>query len=232
VARWLPILLLAGCTFQPIGLTPLDDQGMPPMDLSQPPLDLPDLMMPPDLTLPAMPMLTFNRGSAPATVDLTAEGTRDWTHYGLANANAVDRKAGVTPAIMASASVPLTQYTTYVPGFTWTNGTPTASATNTHTGVYVNGASHGFTITIPAEKAMHTAHLYLHGAAGTFAFTAVLSDGSAVPVTESLTFATSLDVHYTVVYAAASAGQTLQVTWTLTADTGGGSVDLMGVTWQ
>jgi hypothetical protein len=49
---------------------------------------------------------------------------------------------------------------------------------------------------------------------------------------DSLSYGTSLDVRYTVVYAAASAGQTLQVSWTLTNDTGSGSVDALAVTWQ
>src|SRR6266849_10256146 len=57
----------------------------------------------------SMPVEIFVNGSGgslsgsnavpPATLDLTAEGTADWAHWGLVSSNSFDHKSGVIPKI-------------------------------------------------------------------------------------------------------------------------------------
>ena len=236
MGRWSVLLIFAcGCTFAPQGLKPVDDAGAED-DLSMPG---DDSAAPDDLTaaqpdlLPA-PELTFTRAAlGAATTNLTAEGTGDWAHFGLLNANSVNRKNGVpATTIQASANTGLHQYTSYTPGFTWTDGTPTATATDTHTGSYVNGVGHGFTLTLPADGTQRTAHFYLNNYNSVAAFGASLQDGSAPSVSEMVTTGPSdVDFRYTVTWRAATS-TTLQVTWAISTDSGMGSVDLLAVTLE
>jgi hypothetical protein len=101
-----------------------------------------------------------------STVDLTAQGPADWVHWGLNNDRAVDRKSGVGPQI--GTFTPLTGeedfsaaaqwYPNAKCGYSWTDGTPTASATDTTTGVYL------FTSYLPLRL------MDPRGAGNTFAF--------------------------------------------------------------
>jgi hypothetical protein len=235
VGRWSVLLFFAcGCTFAPQGLTPVDDAGAD--DLAMPDTDGP---LPDDLTS-AQPdllpggLLTYSRAPlGAATTDLTAEGTGDWAHFGLLNANSVNRKNGVSAStIQASANTMLKQYSSYTPGFTWSDGTPTASATDTHTGSYVNGVGHGFTVLLPADGTQRTAHFYLNNYNSVAAFGASLQDGSAPSMSEMVTTgAADVDFRYTVTWRAATS-TTLQVTWAISTDSGMGSVDLLAVTLE
>src|SRR4051794_18497336 len=65
-------------------------------------------------------------------IDLTAQGTADWTHWGLTTASSFDQKAGVAHQIsnytVVGSSAP-SRYANNSVGFTWTDGMPTAAAT-------------------------------------------------------------------------------------------------------
>lgn len=50
----------------------------------------------------------------------------------------------------------ISSYDTNPFGFTWTDGTPTASATNSSAGVYVSGQGNGFQIAAPPDTAPRT----------------------------------------------------------------------------
>src|SRR5256884_222184 len=73
-------------------------------------------------------------------VNLTAEGPLDWVHWGLYTDSSLDRKAGVTPQIpdfTPKGSTPQFgpfQFADNYNGYSWSDGTPTSSATNTPTG--------------------------------------------------------------------------------------------------
>ena len=101
---------------------------------------------------------------APSSVDLTATGTSDWIHWGLTSSSSIDRKAGVTPQISSFTTVGGTA-SRYSPppgvrvDFTWSDGTPTASAT-TATGVYLKGVGNRSELSVPADTASKTLTLY------------------------------------------------------------------------
>ncbi len=162
------------------------------------------------------------RGLFPAaSVDLTAEGSTDWAHWGLASPSSFDHKAGVPPQQQISDFTTIGTNITqgsqdYVTEFIWSDGTPTGGAGPTTTGVTIHGSTDGFRITAPADTSGRTLKVYvgLYGAEGRFQ--AYLSDHSAPVFTD-----TSLSsiygnppAVYTLDYRAASSGQTLIVEYT------------------
>jgi hypothetical protein len=158
------------------------------------------------------------------TVDLTKEGTIDWAHWGYPDQTGFNHKltggnkiknVSPDPASIAEPS----------PTFSWTDGTPTLSGTAMN-GVYRNygGSPIGFSWTVDAAPTTQTLRLYIGvGTSGdpiviSSNLHLALSDGSAAPVDYTIdpnNGATD------VVFNAASAGQTLQLTWTWTSTTGG-----------
>jgi hypothetical protein len=174
----------------------------------------------------------------PTFVNLTTEGTADWTHWGLTNANSLNRKANVGPQInmtVVGTHSPV-QFSNNYTSFSWSDGAPVASESGTPTGIYITGFTNGFKVTAPADTVSRTLRVYsgLYGAAGTLQ--AFLSDGSAEAYTD-----TSLDdiysnryAAYTINYRAASAGQTLTVRYRASRvyDMDYGNVTLPAVTLQ
>jgi YD repeat-containing protein len=155
-----------------------------------------------------------------STVNLTQAGTRDWYHWGL---------NGIGSNYKSSATEYINGYTvlgTGTPGqygdnrysFTWSDGSPTGSATTTN-GVYINGSpGNGFRITAPADNTtvrtlrVHVGVWYARGR-----IEATLSDGSA-PVYIDTSVNGPSDVAYgvyTFTYRASSPGQTLTVSYTM-----------------
>ena len=136
-------------------------------DMAQPPPPPPDLAMPRDLATPTGVLMGSIATTAGPTIDLSAEGTADWAHWGTANKNSFDHKnittsliSDFTPLVRQRAD---TQLGTYPIGFTWNDGTPTATATNSTTGVYTNGNGTGFRITVPADLTTRTLRFYCGG---------------------------------------------------------------------
>ena len=157
-------------------------------------------------------MLSGNLAFPPASVDLTAEGTSDWVHWGLVSPASVDHKAVGAQQIsdftlIGSASAQrLGDSST---GYTWSDGSPTALTNDTHTGVFVHGSTNGFWITAPADTTPRTLKVYvgLYGARAEFR--AHLSDFSAPAYADASMSSVfgNYPAVYTLQYAAASAGQ-------------------------
>jgi hypothetical protein len=155
----------------------------------------------------------------PGSVDLTAEGNMDWVHWGLTNVIDVNRKAAVPIKISALTKIgtnALQRLTDNYSALAWTDGTPTASASNVKSGVYTSGITNGFQFSIPADTTSKTLRVYvgLYGGAGNFQ--AWLGDFSAPAFTDrSLTNAwDSSYALYTLDYSTALPGQTLTVRFT------------------
>lgn len=160
--------------------------------------------------------LTGSGSPPPSSVNLTTEGTADWAHWGRSSTNIYDHKAGVMPQISnytKFGSPPVTQYNNNLVAYSWTDGTPTSTASGTDTGIYFAGYTNGFQLTAPADTTIRRLKVYVsvYGAQGNFQ--AFLSDASVPPFLD-----TSLDnvfgdsyAVYTLDYAAASAGQKLTV---------------------
>ena len=180
-------------------------------------------------------------GAPGATLTLSAEGTADWAHWGLGAASAFNHKSGVTQQISnytQIGSVAAGRYTDNLVAFSWSGGTPTASATNATQGIYISGVSNGFQISLPADASQRTLKLYVGAWNAQGRLEASLSDNSApVYIDSSITDTTGNDGGtagvYTLNYRAASAGQTLTLRWTVAASYHAqGNVQLQAATLQ
>ncbi|HSQ67924.1 MAG TPA: hypothetical protein VLM85_32160 [Polyangiaceae bacterium] len=151
--------------------------------------------------------------------NLSTEGTLDWAHWGLSNVNSFNHKSGVTPQISNFKRLgngPTLRLNCCADRFSWTGGTPTASATNVIGGVYVdtpNANGDGFELTMPADTTTKTLKLYTGFWCARAKLQATLSDGSApvyVDTSADVTDAWDTSV-YTIDFRAAANGQTLTV---------------------
>ncbi len=100
--------------------------------------------------------VTASVATPPATTDLTAEGTSDWAHWGMVTAGSFDHKAGVAQQISDYSIVgsgPAYPFGDNASGYDWSDGTPSAAATNTTTGVYLVNLGNGAFNTGPARPA-------------------------------------------------------------------------------
>jgi hypothetical protein len=176
---------------------------------------------------------------AGAEINLTTDGPLDWAHWGAALWSDFDHKAAVTQQIANYTQVgdPLATVLNYANNsqtFTWSDGTPLASTNLTPTGIYVVGLGNGFEVTVGAEQTNRVLNLhvgiYSPSIASTMRLEATLSDGSApFFIDESLTG--SANRRYSFIFAAGSAGQTLQVKYWLTGSADG-NVTLQAATLQ
>src|SRR5260370_16914501 len=99
-----------------------------------------------------------------ADINRTAAGPLDWVHWGLYTPTSLDRKSGVTPQIgdwtvigPSNAFTAAYQFGDNANGYSWSDGTPTASVTNTTTGVWaysVPSIGTGFELSVPAHTPM------------------------------------------------------------------------------
>ena len=163
-----------------------------------------------------------------ANVNLTVEGPIDWVHWGLYTESSLDRKAGVTPLISDFTVVYAPNAYAYVypfadnyNGYSWSDGTPTASVTNTPTGVWAYGVptrNSGFQFTVPADTTLRTLKVYVGAFAARGNFEASLSDNSASAYSDIIldNLGNGPSGVYSISYAAQSAGQSLTIKWTLT----------------
>jgi hypothetical protein len=171
-----------------------------------------------------------------AAVDLTAEGTDDWAHWGFTGTG-VDHKSvsgsAVNHITESNVGSPV-RYADNANGYTWTDGTPTANAVASTTGIYIIGAGNSFTITVPADTTLRTLKVYVGGWSSTGTLTAHLSDTSAVDYVDSSFSSPSASYWavYTITYAAISPGQTLVVRWQMTGGQAGGNITLQAATLQ
>jgi hypothetical protein len=170
----------------------------------------------------------------PSSVNLTTEGVLDWAHWGNGGAQVFDHKSSVLQQISNYSPIGTGQYYSLSDNptmFTWTDGTPGASATNVRTGIFTPGLGNGFQFTVPADTNLKTLRVYLGLWSARGRFEASLSDGSAPTyIDTSLNNATSTSNGvYTVSFCAASAGQTLTIKYTAHS-TSIGNVTLEGAT--
>ncbi len=100
----------------------------------------------------------------PEKVNLTEEGTLDWYHGGLSGANVINRKADVEQLVeVRSTQSTLWNFVDYTTQFSWTDGNPTATATDTRTGLQVNSTGNYVEFTVPADENEKVLTLYLGG---------------------------------------------------------------------
>ena len=167
--------------------------------------------------------------------NLTTFGTADWGIWGTGSSTSLapdQSKAGESQISnltdIPAPGAPLRGLGQFAPPvsshpftFSWTDGAPAASGTQVRSGLQhdgqpsagANGA--GFSFTVPADMTSRTLRIWVALNRATGQLSATLSDGSAAPFTDS--YGTGADnflgATYTLTYAAASAGETLTVTW-------------------
>ena len=183
--------------------------------------------------------------TAPDTIDLTAEGGMDWSHWGLVDENSFNRKeAGLNRIGDYSdiGEITAARFANNPTAFSWTGGTPTSKVTDSTTGLYFGtGAANpleegdGIRLTVPADSAEKTLKIYLGVTSARAKLTATLSDGSAVPVEvfveNPIAMAKSRVV--TLNFGAAADGETITIDYTFVEDIGadaGGAINLSAAT--
>ncbi len=200
----------------------------------------------------AMGALQGSQDAAPASANLTTEGTTDWIEWGdqpAGNTNNdytgdYNRKANVTPRISTFNPVGYGTESQAAGGgtvLTWSDGTPTQSGTNNGQGIYVSGngnnppsSGSGFQFKVSADTLTRELRVYVDASKARGRLTASLSDNSGPVYSDdslSNTSGTTASV-YTLYYRAASPGQTLTVNWETAVDYGGGGVTLQAATLQ
>ena len=161
-------------------------------------------------------ILAGNVANPPAQVNLSAEGTADWAHWGLNSPTSFDHKSGVGQSInnfTVLGSHPVMQYSNNYTHFFWSDGTPVLAANGTPTGVFIIGQNSGFLLNVPADTTPRQLKLYVGGYGMQANFQAWLSDFSAAAYTDTSVSNVFDDDYavYTLDYTAASAGKFLIV---------------------
>jgi hypothetical protein len=166
--------------------------------------------------------------------NLTTEGTSDWEHWGD---SALIHKAGVTPQLSTYTVVGTGNVSTYATDqrpLKWSDGTPVASNNDDGNGVFISGIGQGFSFTAPAVATARTLVVHVGGWYSGGTLTAHLSDGSAADFTDTTVEVVNAqyDRNYMLTYSAASASQTLIVTWKMSSGPVYGNVTLSAAAIQ
>jgi Ricin-type beta-trefoil lectin domain-like/Chitobiase/beta-hexosaminidase C-terminal domain len=169
---------------------------------------------------------TVISGSAASAAVTISGGASSWAFFNGYDTNASGAKSvsnvtvtGGTPALYGNDPRPIS----------WTGGTPTSSSSSNTNGLYMGGIGNGFTFTVPASTTAQTVKVYVGGWNSGGTLTASLSDNSAAPYSDSSVSYANYNVYgqydavYTLTYAAASAGQTLTISWKQSSSGSGGS---------
>lgn len=127
--------------------------------------------------------VTKSKGVLTDTLVLADEGTIDWAHWGLNGPNSFNHKGGITQQITNFTLIGTGALGWFLDSsntFSWVNGTPTLSTSNTQTGVNTNGVvGNGFEINMPADTNLKSLKLYVGVWFAQGKLEATLSDGSA-----------------------------------------------------
>ena len=212
-----------------------DSAAEGPVDVSQD--SPPDAAAPSDAPPEAPPppgILTITSFTQGSTVDLTAEGTLDWAHWGESSVQSFNHKVDGGGRITNLAQPADRNWTSYPVTYVWSNGTPTASAQTT-TGVYNTRTGAVMSFSAPAEPVTRKLRVYLAANGVDSRFTAHLSDGSVPDATFIYkTTGSSLNIYEVsleITFRSQAPGQTLVLSWVATSITSfGGAVAVKAAT--
>jgi hypothetical protein len=143
-------------------------------------------------------------------VNLTTEGVIDWAHWGTTGPGIYDTKANIIGDFTQIGSGAFAQFNSTIT-YTWTDGTtvnPAMTAWNIGTGLPV---TNGYVLNIPASSASNRlAQIYVGVAGANMHLEASISDNNAPVFIDDPTIVNGTR-RYSIMYKAASAGQTLNV---------------------
>jgi hypothetical protein len=158
--------------------------------------------------------VTLARSGVNALVNLSAEGSKDWVHWGEESTFSLERdKNGGFAILEGSPTAPRFRHALSPQRFSWQGGSPVDHSDGTPTGIRTCGKGNGFTISAPATKTTRTLRVYVGVLAGRGRLDAKLSTGggtkSATLEQRNATMATAV---FTVTYRAPKDG-TVKLNW-------------------
>lgn len=167
------------------------------------------------------PTIEITKDPAAATVDLTAEGTVDWAHWGSGNKLTSVRKG--VPSKISTLSIVFNKDTVddfFGSNFTWTDAPGNTAGSSNQSIVLYNASNSRFSVHVPASSKKQTFVVWVGGTLSRGKLTVALSDNSVAAKTDTSESSTGIyAVRYTIGYASAGAGQ-LNVDWTIDANLG------------
>ena len=172
---------------------------------------------PPQTSKPAPPdrgSVKISRSDVPDRVDLTAEGSRDWVHWGEQSTFSLERRKDGDFAILEGPpTAPRFRHGFSPQVFSWREGSPVDHSDGTPTGIRTCGKGNGFTISAPSSTSSRTLRVYVGALASRGKLAAKLSTGGA---SASATFeerSNNLDTAvFTITYRAPKAGK-INLSW-------------------
>jgi hypothetical protein len=206
------------------GLIPLGSPTpSPPTSASPPPPKSPPATGRKTTRAPDNGAIAISTGGVPSTVDLTAEGTRDWVHWAEQGTFSLERDSTGGFAILeGTPSAPRFRHALSPSLFRWTGGDPVDHSNGTTTGIRTCGAGNGFTISAPAATGNRTLRLYVGVLAARGTLSARLSAGSATAsVSLEQRGGTFEPAVFTLTYRAPKAAK-INLSWTTTQSFGNG----------
>jgi len=167
--------------------------------------------------------ITIATGGVPGTVDLTAEGSRDWVHWAEESTFSLERdKNGGFAILEGTPSAPRFRHALSPSLFKWTGGDPVDHSDGTTTGIRTCGAGNGFTISAPAATSNRTLRLYVGVLAAKGKLSASLTAGSATASATLEQRGGTFDAAvFTLTYRAPKAAK-INLSWTTTQAFGNG----------
>jgi hypothetical protein len=147
------------------------------------------------------------------TIDLSAEGSLDWAHWGNGGILGYEQKAPLAALISPYSIIGTGPVYGYGGGvaFSWTNGTPTPTLL-TGAGIYINGAGNGFALEVPASTSERVFSFYSGVFMSTLHVEAAMSDNSApIFIDESFSGWASTVRRYSIRYSSPNDGAVLKV---------------------
>jgi hypothetical protein len=176
-----------------LGTVPADptDQAVIPLPSpsatgkpSSPPVSTSPTKKPPARKQPPFTgSISLTQAGAPGLVDLSAEGSRDWVHWGEESTFSLERDKNGGFAILEGApKAPRFRHGLSPQRFSWQGGSPVDHSDGTPTGIRTCGKNNGFTISAPATTGNRTLRLYAGVLAGRGRLEAKLSTGGATKV--------------------------------------------------
>jgi hypothetical protein len=197
---------------------PTPDQGLIPLDSPSPTRSKaspsPSVSRSP---APDPGAIAVSTGGVPGVVDLTAEGKRDWVHWGEGGTFSLERdKSGGFAILEGAPTAPRFRHELSPQRFKWTGGDPVDHSDGTPTGIRTCGKGNGFSITAPAGTGTRVLKLYLGVISGKGRLEVKLSAGSATgSATVEQRSGSLRTAVLSISYRAPKAAQ-LRLTWTTT----------------
>jgi hypothetical protein len=180
--------------------------------------------------------ITIRRDEVPSRVDLSAEGTRDWVHWGEQNTFSLERRADGGFAILeGTPTAPRFRHALSPQRFVWEDGSPVDRSNGTPTGIRTCGTRNGFAVTAPAGRGNRTLRLYVGVSLARGRLDARLSSGGQRVSATLQSRAPGMDTAvFTLAYRAPRNGSKITIDWVTEAsfDSDCGGVALQAATFR